>query len=142
MYKLAEAGAKGDRNALQRTMDLLISEAAAQGQHSQASRLSGLMNGEKPKRPRTPHSAAPAPRGLPEAVSELLFEREPRRRLDGMVLPSDVITDVREFLQEQEEAQRQALQESVQAREQVQGQALPDQQQHCKPGSQQHGLQR
>ncbi|PJI56038.1 ATPase [Methylobacterium radiotolerans] len=103
VYKLAEAGAKGDRNALQRTMDLLISEAAAQGQHSQASRLSGLMNGEKPKRPRTPHSAAPAPRGLPEAVSELLFEREPRRRLDGMVLPSDVITDVREFLQEQEE---------------------------------------
>ncbi|MFJ7439656.1 AAA family ATPase [Methylorubrum thiocyanatum] len=103
MYKLAEAGAKGDRGALERTMDLLISEAAAQGRHSQANRLSELMNGEKPKRPRMLRQAAPVSRDLPDAVRDLLFERMPHRRLSELILPHDVVTDVREFLQEQEE---------------------------------------
>ncbi len=71
---------KGDRNALQRTMDLSSAKRPPRASIP-SSRLSELRNGEKPKRPRALQSPAPASRGLPETVSGLLFEREPRRRL-------------------------------------------------------------
>lgn len=102
VYRLAEAGAKGDRDALQRTMDLLATEAAEQGRHSQARRLTGLLAGDKPRRA----SSAAGPvgsRGLPETVRDLLIDRMPRRALGDMILPAEIVADVRELIQEQEE---------------------------------------
>lgn len=102
MYRLAEAGAKGDRDALQRTMDLLATEAAEQGRHSQARRLTSLLTGDKPRRASS-GSGSVGPRGLPESVRDLLIDRMPRRTLGDMILPAEVVVDVREFIQEQEE---------------------------------------
>ena len=102
VYRLAEAGAKGDRDALQRTMDLLATEAAEQGRHSQARRLTGLLAGDKPRRA----SSAAGPvgsHGLPESVRDLLIDRMPRRALGDMILPAEIVADVRELIQEQEE---------------------------------------
>jgi hypothetical protein len=49
VHKLAQAGARGDREALQHTMNLLINEARAQQQHSHAERLSAVLNNERGK---------------------------------------------------------------------------------------------
>ncbi|MGX9981551.1 ATP-binding protein [Methylobacterium fujisawaense] len=103
VFRLAEAGAKGDRDALQRTMDLLATEAIEQGRHSQARRLSGLTIGGKPRRAEAPKPDPGPTRGLPDTVRDLLVDRVPRRTLDEMILSPSVTADVREFLQEQEE---------------------------------------
>lgn len=112
MYRLAQASAAGDRDALQRTMDLLVAEAVDEGRHGQAQRLSGLIRRNKPRRsarnsPSPELLAQPVrPRinhELPEAVQGLLFETPARRRLDDLVLPERVDSDIREFLHEQNE---------------------------------------
>jgi SpoVK/Ycf46/Vps4 family AAA+-type ATPase len=103
VYRLAEAGAKGDRDALQRTMDLLAAEATEQGRHSQARRLTGLLTSDKPRRASSSGPVSVGTRSLPEPVRDLLIDRMPRRTLGDMILPADVVVDIREFIQEQEE---------------------------------------
>ena len=97
--RLAAEGDRGDRDALQRTMDLLLSRSVEEGRHSDARRLSTFMRARKSGSPRV----APATLALPESVRGLLQERPARRRLDDLILTESVALDVREFLTEQHE---------------------------------------
>ncbi len=102
VYRLAKAGAQGDRDALEQTMDLLVSEAQQEGRHSHARRLSGVLRPAKPSR--APEGKVVAGARLPESVSDLLLERPARRFLRDLILPEGVVADVRDFLAEQEHA--------------------------------------
>ncbi|GEP01501.1 AAA family ATPase [Methylobacterium haplocladii] len=99
MHKLVDAGARGDRDALHRTMDLLVAEAASEGRHSEARRLSTAARSAKTS------SVAPlsSARSLPDSVRDLLVKRAPRRRLTDLILPETIVEDVQEFVAEQAE---------------------------------------
>lgn len=98
VHKLVDASARGDRDALSRTMDMLIAEASREGRHSEARRLTTAARVSKV----AAASLAPS-RSLPDAVRDLLIQRAPRRRLADMILPEAVLDDVREFVAEQAE---------------------------------------
>lgn len=97
--RLVAESDRGDRDALQRTMDLLLSRTAEEGRHPDARRLTTFMKARKPS------SARPTPASLQlsETVRGLLQERPARRRLDDLILTESVVLDVREFLAEQGE---------------------------------------
>jgi hypothetical protein len=96
VHKLAQAGARGDREALQHTMNLLINEARAQQQHSHADQLSAVLNDERGKaRPLRKQETI-----VPEAIRELIAEAAPRRGLGDLVLSPHVNAVLHEFIEE------------------------------------------
>lgn len=87
---MGASNVRGDRQALHRTMKAIMSDAQrtnAQGQ------LPGLDRSVLAGSYTNPH-------GLPDRIAELVHEIAPRRRLTEMVLDSNVVADIREFLDE------------------------------------------
>ena len=85
---MAGSNVKRDQRALQRTMEAIIAD-------SQRSAAQGSLAGFDR------NLAHPTPPGrLPERVAELVFDMPARRRLDEMVLPPDLVNELREFLDE------------------------------------------
>jgi len=89
---MATQNVRGDRRAMQRTMDAIISDS--QRSTAQAS-LAGFDRGL---------SHAAIQEHLPHLVSELVYDIPARRRLDEMVLQPDLLVDLQEFLHEQAQA--------------------------------------
>lgn len=95
VHRLAQAGVRGDRKALQRTMDALISEARAQQQHSYANRLAGVLKDDEKDSAR-----ARAPQTPSSGLGDLVIHNEARRKLKDLVLSSEVRNGIREFIHE------------------------------------------
>lgn len=88
------ANVRGDRRALQRTMDAILAESQRKAAHAQA-QLPGLdrstvMTQDTPATYKT----------LPERVAELVYDIPARRRLEDLVLSDPVVAEVNEFLYE------------------------------------------
>ena len=96
VHKLAQAGARGDREALQHTMNLLITEARSQQQHSHANRLSAVLNEGRDKTP----SVRKQEMKIPDSVRELVADAPPRRSLNDLVLAPTVRDALLEFIEE------------------------------------------
>lgn len=96
VHRLAQAGACGDRKALQRTMDALISEARAQQQHSYANRLASVLKDEVKEGSRATRMPQPSTDGL----GDLVVNMPARRKLKDLVLGAEVRNGVREFIHE------------------------------------------
>ena len=86
-----------DRRALQRSMEAIIEESKRKASQPQ---LPGL---ERPKASAA-QSRGSSSRGLPERISELVYEITPRRRMSDLVLHPQVVSDVFDFLDEYEQA--------------------------------------
>lgn len=102
VIQLAEAGAQNDHAKLERTVAALVAEARAKQHHTLADRLAKALGAASP-------AARPAPRAvggtfLPDKVRDLLVERPARRSIDDLVLPVDVDAQVRELIEEQQQA--------------------------------------
>lgn len=84
------ANIQGDRRALQRTMEAILSETKRKA--------------SQPQLPGIGHSANEGmqgnPKALPERVAELVYDIPARRRLKDLVLSKSVASEVQEFLYE------------------------------------------
>jgi len=102
VIQLAEAGAQNDHAKLERTVAALVAEARAKQHHTLADRLSKALGSVVPP----PRQAPRAVGGtyLPDKVRDLVVERPARRRLDDLVLPSEVESQVRDLIDEQQQA--------------------------------------
>lgn len=89
---MAASNVRGDRRALQRTMEAIISDS--QRASTQAN-LAGF--------DRTLAHASAQDR-IPQLVAELVYDMPARRKLEELVLPSDLVTDLKEFLAEYAQA--------------------------------------
>lgn len=83
---MAASNIKGDRRALQRTMEAILAQSC--------STQSSLTSFESTLAPLP--SAGP----LPDRVAELVFDMPARRRLSEMTLPPDLVTEITEFIHE------------------------------------------
>jgi MoxR-like ATPase len=84
------ANIRGDRPALQRTMEAIIAESqrtSAQGQ------LPGVERTSSPR-------GQSGQKLLPERIAELVFDVPTRRRLSELVLAPSVVDDIKEFIHE------------------------------------------
>ncbi len=83
---MAQPNLRGDRSALQRTMNAILTEARAKGRSQVGSSAQGV--------------TAPSAQLLPERIAELVFDMPTRRRLDDLVLPTAVREHLDEFIHE------------------------------------------
>lgn len=102
MVQLAEAGAQNDVAKLELTVSALVAEARAKQHHTLADRLAKALGSAA-------SVARPIPRAvggsfLPDKVRDLLVERPARRSIDELVLPADVEQQVRDLVDEQQQA--------------------------------------
>ena len=102
VVQLAEAGAQNDHAKLERTLTALIAEARAKQHHTLADRLTRALGGRGA-------AARPAPRAvggtfLPDKVRDLIVERPARRNIQDLVLPAEVERQVRDLVEEQQNA--------------------------------------
>lgn len=85
---MSAANVKGDRRAVQRAMEAIMSESRRGGQ----ARLPGL------DRPPATTDLSGRAAGLPERIAELVFEMPLGRRLADLVLPKDLVGEVEELM--------------------------------------------
>lgn len=105
VYELAKAGAKGDQQALERTMNALIAEAQANQQHSYARRLGNLKERGEQSAPTVKKESSQGNNLMPEHVRELIFETFPERRLKEVILSNDVQEAISDFINEYRHAE-------------------------------------
>lgn len=86
---MGTANIRGDRAALKRTMDAIISE-------SQRSSAQANLPGVE----RSMSTMGHGHKALPERIAELVFDVPTRRRLAELVLTPTVVADIKEFLHE------------------------------------------
>ncbi|NBW10327.1 MAG: AAA family ATPase [Caulobacteraceae bacterium] len=100
LIKLVEAGSQNDQKMLERTVQALVAEARAKQHHTLADRLSGVWDqGQVNRTPRAVGGTL-----VPEKVRDLVTERPARRSLDDMVLTPEVGGEIRDLLDEQQQA--------------------------------------
>lgn len=89
---MAGSGVKGDRRALQRTMESILAQSSRSASQSQLPVLENqaLPNG--------------VPGRLPERIAELVHDLPTQRRLDDLVLTESLVAEVHEFIHEYSEA--------------------------------------
>lgn len=90
---MAGSGVKGDRHALQQTMESILSRSSAQEKAS--GQPTGLENQSL---------ANGTPGRLPERIAELVYDLPTQRHLEDLVLPDSLVSEVTEFLHEYSEA--------------------------------------
>jgi SpoVK/Ycf46/Vps4 family AAA+-type ATPase len=102
LVSLVRAVRRGDDVSFERTVEALIAEERTKQHHVLADRLEELLrgNGQRPSRGFSPAVAAVSP-----DVRELLSERQPRRRLEDLLLPDVVLSAVTEVVEEQQRAE-------------------------------------
>ncbi|PZU07394.1 MAG: AAA family ATPase [Sphingobium sp.] len=102
VVQLAEAGAQNDHAKLERIVSALVAEARRKQHHTLADRLAKALGAAASE-------ARPAPRAiggtfLPDKVRDLLIERPARRSIDDLTLPAEVDAQVRDLIEEQQQA--------------------------------------
>jgi SpoVK/Ycf46/Vps4 family AAA+-type ATPase len=90
LVSLVRSGSAGDRVGFRRTAEAIIAEEHAKQHGVLASQLSEALKEEQPRR------IGPAT----DVGSSLVFEIEPRRRLDELVLPDSIRESVAEIVEE------------------------------------------
>lgn len=99
LINLVRANSHGDSVLFRRTLEALIAEERAKQHHVLADRLSEYLNGSgslgllSRNDPKTPTQ-------LDEKLRGLFSELFPRRRLEDLILPEEVLAGVRELLEE------------------------------------------
>ncbi|MDN7675448.1 ATP-binding protein [Burkholderia oklahomensis] len=83
---MAQPNLRGDRSAVQRTMEAILADARSRGRAQTAA---------APQNVKASDSST-----LPERVAELVYDMPARRRLDDLVLPQGVRDQIDEFLHE------------------------------------------
>jgi SpoVK/Ycf46/Vps4 family AAA+-type ATPase len=99
LVALVRAARRGDDALLQRTVEALIAEERGKQHNVLADRLEESLrtNGARGFRSMGPSTSSVAP-----DIQELLFEREPRRKLSDLILPKVVSDAVSELVEEQQ----------------------------------------
>lgn len=92
---LVNYGTKGDRVRFRKAVEALIAEERAKQHTVLAEKLVGLLDQSPAESPPTNGSFVLEPRG-----NGLVNETLPRKRLDDLVLPDDVVSNVREVVSE------------------------------------------
>lgn len=92
------ATTRGDRRALQRTMDAIIAESRRNSVQTAQAVLPGLDN-PAPARAR-PQATSVAMPHLPDRIAELVHVIQPRRQLSELVLTKEVLEEIDEFIDE------------------------------------------
>src|SRR4051812_38087187 len=89
LVALVRAARRGDEMLIQRTVEALIAEERGKQHNVLADRLEESLraNGSRGPRFSSPVTASSSP-----DAGDMLYERDPRRRLDDLVLP-DVVAD-------------------------------------------------
>jgi SpoVK/Ycf46/Vps4 family AAA+-type ATPase len=100
LLSLVRAGSRSDSATFRRSLEAIIAEERSKQHHVLADRLSEYLNG--PIKETNGHLPATAPSG----TSRLVFELQPRRSLDDLILRTGTREDLDEFVEEQH---RQAL---------------------------------
>lgn len=96
VISLVKAGATGDQGLLRTTVEALAAEERAKQHHQLAERL--VQNLQPAQR------TAGIPRTYDGGHGGLLFQIEPGRSLDTLILPADVLAACREVIEEQRRA--------------------------------------
>lgn len=95
LLDLVRAGAKGEQVLFRKALEALIAEERAKQHHVLADRLGGYLNQTHAPKPVISSST---PNGL---ASSLLYEVNPSRRLEELILPDIVTSACRELVEEQ-----------------------------------------
>jgi SpoVK/Ycf46/Vps4 family AAA+-type ATPase len=97
LVKLVKAGASGDQPLFRKTVDAVIAEERGKNHGVLADRLAEAASSERSNGRQSPHanlsSTSPA--------HDLLIEVTPRRSLQDLILPEDVVTACHELVEEQ-----------------------------------------
>ena len=110
IVNLVRAGSQGDQNLFRSTVEAMAAEERAKNHNQLADRLEANLR-EANARPR----AAEVVRSFDGGHGGLLYEIEPRRTLDSMLLPSDVLKASSELIEEQQRRDILSLVNSSQA---------------------------
>jgi len=92
LLNLVRAGTAGDQSLLRRTLEALVAEERAKHHHVLAERLAEFLNG--------PAADVRILGKLDEGVQNLLYEIKPRRNLEDLVLPSQLVSECQELVEE------------------------------------------
>lgn len=96
LVNLVRAGSSGDRALFRKTLEALIADERGKQHNVLADRLAAHLNSSNP-----PNSFNKV---TPEAAS-LLYEVQPQRRLESLILPASVVTACKELIEEQHRAE-------------------------------------
>jgi SpoVK/Ycf46/Vps4 family AAA+-type ATPase len=96
LLSLVKAGSEGDQQLLRTTVEAMAAEERAKHHHQLADRLVEKLGSAKP-RPRPTEIA----RSFDGGHGGLLFEVEPRRTFDSLLIDEKVLTACRELIEEQ-----------------------------------------
>jgi SpoVK/Ycf46/Vps4 family AAA+-type ATPase len=96
LLSIVRAGASGDRAALRSSVEAAVAEERSKNHHVLADRLQRALNAIAVT---PPTSSAPA-----QAGKDTILEREPRQRLEELILPLPVTQQVRQLVEEQHRA--------------------------------------
>lgn len=92
LVTLVRSGTAGDQVGFRRAAEAIIAEEQAKQHGILASQLADALQAGSPKRI--------GPRSAPASSTSLVFDVDPQRRLDEIVLPSPVRTSVSEIMEE------------------------------------------
>ncbi len=93
LVKLVKAGVDGDHLLFRRTVEAMIAEEEAQQHHVLARRLADQLKPDEHPLPKEPKSSS-------NHLQNLMYEMTPRKDLDDLVLPTEVISACREIVEE------------------------------------------
>lgn len=100
LIQLAQAGVQNDSAMLERTLSALVAEARAKQHHTLADRLAQVLGQETGRgKPRAVGGTS-----LPDKVRDLIIEKPARRAVEDLVLPASVEQQIRELIEEQQQA--------------------------------------
>lgn len=97
LLSIVRAGASGDRTALRSSVEAAVAEERSKNHHVLADRLQRALNVIAVTPPAT---SAP----IAQAGKDTILEREPRQRLEELILPLPVTQQVRQLVEEQHRA--------------------------------------
>lgn len=97
LLDLVRAGARGDQVLFRKALEALVAEERGKQHHVLADRLAAHLQQNGSGGPTLPHP--PTPRN--GIGSDLVFDAEPHRRLEDLVLPETVTAACREIVEEQ-----------------------------------------
>ena len=97
LVKLVKAGASGDQPLFRKTVDAVIAEERGKNHGVLAERLAEAASSERSNGRENPQASL---RSL-SLAHDLFFEATPKRSLEDLILPEDVVTACHELIEEQ-----------------------------------------
>ena len=93
LVKLVKAGVGGDNVSFRRTVEAMIAEEQAKQHHVLAKRLEDELQSNG-------YLLSQGPRSGSNQIQNLIYEMTPRKDLDDLVLPTEVVCACREIVEE------------------------------------------